>query len=115
MIGVAKSVKWELDRFDDLNDERLIGIVKAAMYKIIGGGNLSWDEHSEVLLDVETQINRHPLTYVENDIDMPILTPAVFLHQRKTELPVEEPWRIEEQEIRKRAKYLTECKNKLWR
>ena len=32
-----------------------------AMYKVIGGGVLTWDELSEVLLDVETQINRRPL------------------------------------------------------
>ena len=36
--------------------ERLIGIVKATMYKVIGRATLSWDELSEVLLDVETQV-----------------------------------------------------------
>ena len=44
--------------------ERLIGVVKSAMYKVIGGGVLSWTELSEVLLDVETQINRRPLSYL---------------------------------------------------
>ena len=41
--------------------DRLIGVIKMAMYKVIGGGVLTWDELSEVLLDVETQINRRPL------------------------------------------------------
>ena len=95
--------------------ERLIGIVKAAMYKVIGGGHLTWDELSEVLLDVEIQINRRPLTYVEDDVELPILTPVMFLHQRGSKLPEEEPWRVEERELRKRAKYILECKNKLWR
>ena len=85
------------------------------MYKVIGGGYLIWDELSGVLLDVEIQINRRPLTYVEDDIQLPTLTPATFLHQRTCQLPMEEPWRIEERELRKRTKYLIECKNKLWR
>ena len=79
--------------------ERLIGIVKAAMYKVIGGGHLTWDELSEVLLDVEIQINRRPLTYVEDDVELPILTPVMFLHQRESKLPEEEPWRVEEREL----------------
>ena len=59
--------------------ERLIGIVKSAMYKVIGGATLTWSELSEVLLDVETQINRRPLSYMENDVQLPTLTPSSFL------------------------------------
>ena len=61
--------------------ERLIGVVKASMYKAIGGATLTWSELSEVLLDVETQVNRRPLSYVEDDVELPILTPATFLYQ----------------------------------
>ena len=50
--------------------ERLIGIVKSAMYKVIGGATLSWSELSEVLLDIEIQINRQPLSYMEDDIEL---------------------------------------------
>jgi transposase len=32
--------------------ERLIGVVKSAMYKVIGGAKLTWSELSDVLLDV---------------------------------------------------------------
>lgn len=67
--------------------ERLIGVIKMAMYKVIGGGVLTWDELSEVLLDVETQINRRPLSYVEDDVELPILTPSTFLFQGTSELP----------------------------
>jgi hypothetical protein len=62
--------------------ERLIGVVKSAMYKVIRGGHLTWDELSEVMLDVEIQINRRPLPYVDDDIQLPTLTPATLLHQR---------------------------------
>ena len=42
--------------------ERLIGLMKAAFYKTVGGGLLAWDELSEVLLDVEVTINNRPLS-----------------------------------------------------
>ena len=35
--------------------ERLIGVVKSAMFKVIGGGHLTWDELSKVMLDIEIQ------------------------------------------------------------
>ena len=41
--------------------ERLIGVVKAALHKIIGHGMLSWGKLEELLLDVETTLNNHPL------------------------------------------------------
>ena len=64
--------------------ERPIGVVKKAMYKVIGGGSLFWNELTDVLLEVETQVDRRPLNYVEDDPDLPILTPATFLFQRTT-------------------------------
>ena len=60
--------------------------------RLIGGTTLTWSELSEVLLDVETQINRRPLSYVEDDIELPTLTPATFLYQRTTQLPEDETW-----------------------
>ena len=46
--------------------ERLVGVMKQAVYKSIGHGNLCWKELEEVLLDVETTINNRPLFYVED-------------------------------------------------
>lgn len=86
--------------------ERLIRVVKAAMYKVIGGGVLTWDELSEVLLDVETQINRWPLSYVKDDVQLPVLTPSSFLFQRTNQIPEQDTWRIGEPDLRKCAKYL---------
>ena len=54
--------------------ERLIGLVKAAMYKVIGGGNLSWKELLDVILDIEVALNNRPLDYIEDDVQQPILT-----------------------------------------
>ena len=86
--------------------ERLIGVVKSAMYKVIGRATLIWDELCDVILDVKIQINRRPLSYMEDDLELLTLTPNTFLFQRTSDLP----------EIRaKRAKYLITCKNGLWR
>ena len=95
--------------------ERLIAVVKSAMFKVIGEAKLGWLELNEVLLDIETQINRRPLSYVEDDVQLPTLTPESFLHQRSTQLPEQETWRIKEADLRKRAKFLKACKDGLWR
>ena len=76
------------------------------MYKVIGRANLSWDELSEVLLDVETHVNQRPLSYVEEDLELPILTPASFLFQRSSQLPEEPAWQIKDKDLRKKAKFL---------
>ena len=93
--------------------ERLIGIVKNAVYKMIGAATLSWAELSEVIFDVEIQINRRPLSYVEDDVEMPTLTPLPSLPQRSC-LPSQQPWQEENQELRKQAKHLKSCKDALW-
>lgn len=91
--------------------ERLIGVAKSTMYKVTGGV-LTWSELSEVLLDVETQINWRSLSYVEDDVKLATLTMSSFLFQQTSQLPKEKTWRIEELDLRKCAKY---CKNSLWR
>ena len=83
--------------------------------RLIGGTTLTWSELSEVLLDVETQINRRPLSYVEDDIELPTLTPATFLYQRTTQLPEDETWRGKDKDLRRRAKFLKTCKDSLWK
>ena len=81
--------------------ERLIGVVKKAMDKVIGRGSLFWNELIDVLLEVETQVNRRPLNYVEDDPDLPILTAATFLFQWTTHLPEEQTWRIPDKDLRR--------------
>ena len=94
--------------------ERLFGIVKITMFKVIGRATLSWDELSQVLLDVETQVNHRPLSYVEDDLDLPILTPASFLFHGSPQLPEEPAWQIKDKNLRKRVKFLKSCKDQLW-
>ena len=56
--------------------ERLVGLVKRALYKSIGNSCLSWDELQDVLLDIEVTLNNRPLGYQEDDIELPALTPT---------------------------------------
>ena len=59
--------------------ERLIGVTKQSLNKAIGNGHLRWHELEEVILDVEIILNDRPLGYVEDYIQMPILTPNLML------------------------------------
>ena len=43
--------------------ERMVGLVKGALYKCIGNGLLSWADLQEVLLDIEVAPNNRPLTF----------------------------------------------------
>jgi hypothetical protein len=95
--------------------ERMVGIVKAALYKTIGKAVLKWDELVEVLLDVETTVNNRPLSYVEEDVEMPILTPNVMAFGLPNHIPEEDVSEIDDKDLRKRAKYLKKCKDDIWR
>ena len=92
----------------------LIGVVKKAMHKVIGRGSLFWNELIDVLLEVETQVNRHLLNYVQDDPDLPILRAATFLFQWTTHLPEEQTWRIPDKDLCRRARFLQTCKDHMW-
>ena len=94
--------------------ERLIELVKTALNKTIGKGMLTWAELCEVVLDVEIALNNRPLCYLEDDIQLPVLTPNSLLFLRSNQLPELEPHYLGEVALRRRAKYLLKCKQALW-
>ncbi|KAK3748474.1 hypothetical protein QZH41_005911 [Actinostola sp. cb2023] len=94
--------------------ERMVGLVKAALYKTIGNGMLSWKELQEVILDVEVTLNNRPLSYVEDDIQLPILTPNSLLYIQHNMLPDLQTHHVQDYDLRNRAKHLLKCKNALW-
>ena len=94
--------------------ERLIGVMKQSMYKAIGNGHLHWHEFEEVILDVKTILNNRPPGYVEDYIQMPILTPNLMLFEQLSQIPEEEPAKVEDYDLRKCAKYQRKCKDVLW-
>ncbi|GBM06557.1 hypothetical protein AVEN_52424-1, partial [Araneus ventricosus] len=62
--------------------ERLIGMVKRIIRKVLGQTSLNFEELNTVLCDCESVINGRPLTYVSDDTsDLEPLTPSKFLQE----------------------------------
>ena len=94
--------------------ERLIGLFKRAFYKTIGNGILSFEELAEVVLDVEVALNNRPLTYLEDDVQLPVLTPWSMLNINPSVIPEVDAHHLDDRELRKRAKFLRKCKEAMW-
>ena len=94
--------------------ERMVGLVKSALYKSIGNGCLTKKELQDVLLDIEITLNNRPLGYQEDDIQMPTLTPNALQFVGTTHLPEPEHYHESDPDLRKRAKYLKKCKDHMW-
>ena len=73
-----------------------------------------FDEHEEVVLDVEVAVNNRPLSYVEDDVELPVLTPVTMMHGQSNLLPEEDADAFENVDLRKRARYICRCKDVLW-
>ena len=60
--------------------ERLIQELKKTLYKTLGARHLTFRQLRIVILDIERNMNNHPLTYVERDKDeQQALTPDLTL------------------------------------
>ena len=97
--------------------ERLIGVIKQALYKFLGRTSLRWSELEEALLNVETNMSNRPLIYKEEDIQCPILTPNSIILGRDTKMVDGNMIEDEEEDLscRKRQKYVKRCKDAAWR
>lgn len=95
--------------------ERLIGIVKQSLYKVTGKSNLRWKELAEVVLDVEISLNNRPLTYVEDDVELSVLTPNLMITGESCVLPDEESDSTEEEEMKRRARHVLRSKQAVWK
>ena len=73
-----------------------------------------FDELEEVILDVEVAVNNRPLSYVEDDVELPVLTPATMMYSQSNLLPEEDADAVENVDLRKRARYVRRCKDILW-
>ena len=80
------------------------------MYKSIGRAHLTLNELEEVLLDVEVALNNRPLSYVEDDVQLPVLTPCDMMYGQPRLERTEEG----DADLRKRLKYVRRCKEVLW-
>ncbi|XP_055943510.1 uncharacterized protein LOC129974066 [Argiope bruennichi] len=85
--------------------ERLIGMLKSILRKILGKASLQFEELYTVLCDAEGIINSRPLTYLsEDNEDLIALTPAMFLQDVK-EIGVPDIDQIDAKRMNKRFFY----------
>ncbi|GFT95681.1 integrase catalytic domain-containing protein [Trichonephila clavipes] len=64
--------------------ERLIGMLKIILRRVLGKACLTYEELYTVVCDSESVINSRPLTYLSEDQeDLVALTPAMFLQEIK--------------------------------
>ena len=57
----------------------IVGLVKQSLFKVTGRANLTEQELEEILLGIEIVLNNRPLTYIEEDIQVPVSTPKYFV------------------------------------
>ena len=65
-------------------------------------------------MKVEIKLNNRPLCYVKDDIQMLILRPNTMIHGVPISELEENVRSIEENDLRKRARYIQKCKNLGW-
>ena len=68
-----------------------------------------------MLLYIEVNINKHTLTYIEDDIQYPVLTLSSMILERKATVLEENPEDEDETDWKKRQSYMKRCKESVWR
>ena len=81
------------------------------MYKIISKNSLTWYELEEIVMEVEITLNNKPLPYIEDDIQMPILTPNTMIYGIAISEVEEDVSSMEKKDLRKRARHIQKSKN----
>ncbi|XP_055951658.1 uncharacterized protein LOC129987740 [Argiope bruennichi] len=85
--------------------ERLIGILKSLLRRVLGRASLTSEEMITILCDCEAVINSRPLTYVtENNVTLMPLSPSLFLQDIETS-GVPDLDDIGHRSVNKRVKY----------
>ena len=67
------------------------------------------------MLDVEICRNNRPLGYVEDDHELPLLTPNAMIMGQPVVLAVHEEEFAEGEELMRRAKHILKHKQALWK
>ena len=75
--------------------------MKYALYKTVSNSKLEWHELVEVLTDIETTLNNRPLTYMEEDIEFPVLRPNSLVLGQQLIIPNEDPENIQDKDLQK--------------
>ncbi|UYV84331.1 hypothetical protein LAZ67_X001873 [Cordylochernes scorpioides] len=93
--------------------ERLIGMMKQLLFRILGQTSLGYEELSTVMCDVESLMNTRPLTYLtEESEDLAPLTPSLFLHEIR-EVGVPDLDLIDNQTLSRKYQYIKRVREDL--
>ena len=96
--------------------ERLIGLVKSCIMKILGRAKISFNEFKECLLDVEATLNNRPLAYLDEEFGPEALTSNHLIHGRRIPtLSWEEPESDNEIDATRRWKHLQKQLQHFWK
>ncbi|XP_068674528.1 uncharacterized protein [Montipora foliosa] len=71
--------------------------------------------HDFLARNVEVALNGRPLSYVEDDHQLPVLTPNSLLYPQSNVIPDLDAHHIDEHDLRKRAKHLRPCRQNIWK
>ena len=94
--------------------ERMVGIMKASLSKVIGRALLKYAELEETLLDIECFMNNRPLCYQEEEIEHPVLTPNLLIHGTTAHFLEEDLEAFHEKDlVTNRMKFLKTCRRQL--
>ena len=77
-------------------------MLKNALYKTVGKSKLELHELAEVLTDIETTLNNRPLTYMEENIEFPVLRPNSLVLGQQLIIPNEDPENIQDKNLQKK-------------
>ena len=66
--------------------ERLIRDLKRTLFKVVGKTHITPKEFKMVIMDIQTQFNNRPITYVEDDLGPRTLTPNTILYTKDQHL-----------------------------
>ena len=90
-----------------------MGLVKQCLHKTTGRANLTEKEFEEIVLDIEVTLNNRPLMHVEEDIQMPLLTPNTLQYGQPLLVP-EEDLDKDVPKMRRQQRYINKCKDAAW-
>ena len=94
--------------------ERMVGVVKSCLSKVIGGALLSFAELEETLLDAECFANNRPLCYVGEEFGQRTITPNILIRGRPSALLEENIDTLDDtDQLTRRLRYLKTCRLQL--
>ena len=96
----------------------MVGLTKNALYKSFGRSRLPFEQLKEAPLEAEVILNNRPLGYLEDDIQLPALTPNMLIHVTNISLPdeiVDDDSDFNSPTPPRMLKNLNCCKDALWK